>query len=128
MNDPIVLDTDVLVDFLRGVPEAVAFVNDNASRILLSPIVVSELYAGTESDQELAILDALVGGFPIVPITGEIAKLGGLYRRQYGKSHSVGVPDALVAAMAQSERADLATLNVKHYPMFPRLKPPYRKS
>jgi predicted nucleic acid-binding protein len=38
------------------------------------------------------------------------------------------LPDAILAALAQSERAELKTLNVKHYPMFGGLKPPYRKT
>ena len=36
--------------------------------------------------------------------------------------------DAIIAATAEAERADLKTLNVKHYPMIKGLKPAYRKS
>ena len=35
--------------------------------------------------------------------------------------------DAMIAATAQAERAELKTLNVKHYPMIKGLKPAYRK-
>lgn len=42
---PILVDTDVLVDFLRGHEKAVAFVNEFSSQIILSPIVIAELYA-----------------------------------------------------------------------------------
>jgi predicted nucleic acid-binding protein len=121
-------DTDVLVDFLRGRPEALAFVDAHIDEIVLSPIVVAELYAGVRGEPELAVLDALVSGFPVASLTAEVAKAGGLYRRTYGKSHGVGLPDAILAALAQSERAELKTLNVKHYPMFSGLKPPYRKT
>ena len=43
---PIVVDTDVLIDFLRGREQAVSFVNLESNRIILSSIVVAELYAG----------------------------------------------------------------------------------
>ena len=42
------LDTDVLVDFLRGHKKAVAFVNTHSARIILSSIVIAELYAGVK--------------------------------------------------------------------------------
>lgn len=65
--------------------------------------------------------------YSIVPLNSEIAKIGGLYRRDFGKSHGVGLADAILAATAKVEQADLKTLNVKHYPMFKALKPAYEK-
>ena len=50
------LDTDVLVDFLRGHKKAVAFVNATSARIILSSIVVADLYAGVNGDAEEAAL------------------------------------------------------------------------
>jgi predicted nucleic acid-binding protein len=47
-------------------------------------------------------------------VTFEIAKTAGLYRRDYGKSHGVGLADAIIAATCESENAVLKTLNVKH--------------
>jgi len=35
--------------------------------------------------------------------------------------------DAIVAATASLENAELKTLNVKHYPMFNAIQPAYRK-
>ena len=43
MVGSILLDPDVLVDFLRGHTKAVAFVNAHSARIILSSIVVAEL-------------------------------------------------------------------------------------
>jgi predicted nucleic acid-binding protein len=40
MANSILVDTDVLVDFLRGYEKAVAFVTEFSSKIILSPIVV----------------------------------------------------------------------------------------
>jgi hypothetical protein len=121
------LDTDVLVNFLRGHSKAVAFVNTHSERIILSSIVIAELYAGVKSDEEQATLDDFVSLFPVAVVSAEIAKAGGLYRRDYGKSHGVGLADAILAATAQAERAELKTLNVKHYPMFKGLRPAYSR-
>jgi predicted nucleic acid-binding protein len=57
----------------------------------------------------------------------EVARVGGLYRRDYGKSHGVGLADAIIAATARSEGAELSTLNVKLYPMLKGLKRAYSK-
>ena len=65
--------------------------------------------------------------FRIVHVTSEIARLGGLYKRDYGRSHGIGFADAIVAATATLENAELKTLNVKHYPMLNPIQPAYRK-
>jgi hypothetical protein len=127
MAESFLLDTDVLVDFLRGYGKAVAFVNAQSFRIILSSIVVAELYAGVKGDAEQAVLENFVSLFRIVPVSAEIAKAGGLYKRDYAKSHGVGLADAILAATAVAENAALKTLNTKHYPMLKGLRPAYKK-
>ncbi|MFW5722772.1 MAG: type II toxin-antitoxin system VapC family toxin [Desulfohalobiaceae bacterium] len=127
MSNSNLVDTDVLVDFLRGYWKATEFIEEFSSQIILSPIVVAELYAGVKGDNELSILDSFVSLFRVVPLTSEIAKSGGIYKRDFGKSHGVGLADAIVAATAEAEKAELKTLNVKHYPMFKSLVPAYKK-
>ncbi len=127
MAGAIIPDTDVLVDFLRGRSKAVAFVNAHSDRIILSSIVVAELYAGVKGDAEQAALDDFVSLFRVASVNAEIAKAGGLYKRNYGKSHGVGLADAILAATAEIENAELKTLNIKHYPMLEGLWPAYTK-
>ena len=130
MSKPILVDTDVLIDFLRGREQAVSFVNLESERIILSSIVVAELYAGVrggKGDTEQSTLERFLSLFRIVHVTAAIARLGGLYKRDYGRSHGIGLADAVVAATATLENAELKTLNVKHYPMFNAIQPAYRK-
>ncbi len=124
---PVLPDTDVLVDFLRGCAQAVAFLNAVSDRIILSSIVIAELYAGVRGEAEEAVLDDFVALFPVIPVTARVAKIGGLYRRDFSRSHGVGLADAILAATAEVENAELGTLNVKHYPMLEGLQPAYRK-
>ncbi|MCK4604650.1 MAG: type II toxin-antitoxin system VapC family toxin [Deltaproteobacteria bacterium] len=127
MAGSILLDTDVLVDFFRGHSKAVAFVNAHSARIILSSIVVAELYAGVKGDAEQTALENFVSLFRVVPVSAEIAKAGGLYKRDYSKSHGVGLADAILAATAEAENAKLKTLNTKHYPMLKGIRPAYKK-
>jgi hypothetical protein len=65
--------------------------------------------------------------FRVVPVDVEIAKAGGLYKQSFGESHGVGLADAILAATAEAENAQLKTLNATHYPMLKGLTPAYRK-
>ncbi len=127
MARPILLDTDILVDFFRGHSKAAAYVNAHSARIILSSIVVAELYAGVKGDAEQVVLDNFVSLFRVVPVSTEIAKSGGIYKRDYAKSHSVGLADAILVATAEAENAELKTLNTKHYPMLRDLRPAYNR-
>ena len=131
MSTPVLVDTDVLIDFLRGREQAVSFVNRESDRIILPAIVVAELYAGVRGEKgetEQGALERFLSLFRVVHVTAAIARLGGLYKRDYGKSHGISLADAVVAATATVENAQLKTLNVKHYPMFHAIEPAYRSS
>ena len=123
MSRPILLDTDVLVDFFRGQSKAVAFINAHSDRIILSAVVVAELFAGAKGSAEEGSLEEFVSLFRVVPVNVAIAKAGGLYKSKFGKSHGVGLADAILAATAEAENAELKTLNTKHYPMLRGLAP-----
>ena len=130
MPRPFLVDTDILIDYLRGRPAAVRFVTGHTDRIIRSATSVAELYAGVRGrarDPERRALADFLELFPIVPVSADIAKAGGLYRRDYARSHGVGLADAVIAATAVSSDAMLITLNVRHYPMFEGLEAAYRK-
>ena len=131
MPKPILLDTDVLIDFLRGQAEAMSLVAAGSERLMMvSSIGVAELYAGVRGGAdgaEQAALKSLLSLFRVVPVSNDIARLGGLYKRDYGRSHGVGLADGIIAATAAVEDAELMTLNVRHYPMFGGIEPAYRK-
>ena len=130
MPQPVLLDTDVLVDFLRGHAGAIACLEELADQAILSAVTVAELYAGVrggKEDPEQTALANLLSQFRIVAISGAVAKLGGLYKRDYGAKHGLGLADAIIAATATLEGASLKTLNTRHFPMFDDLAPAYRK-
>ena len=127
MTKSILLDTDVLVELLRSTNRTDALVSAQSDRIILSSIVVAKLYAGVKGDAEQVVLEDFISLFRVITVDAEIAKAGGLYKRDYGKSHGVGLADAILAATAESENAELKTLNTKHYPMFKGLRPAYTK-
>jgi hypothetical protein len=90
-------------------------------------MTVAELYAGVRKGKEQAELDHFLNAFAIIPIDDSLASKAGLLRRDYGKSHNVGLADAFIAATAISTGGKLVTLNKKHFPMLKDIVAPYRK-
>jgi predicted nucleic acid-binding protein len=126
MTPKFLIDTDVLVDFLRGFPLAIEYIKTHSEDIIISAISVAELYAGVK-DSEREQLDALISIFDVIPATKEIAVTGGLLKQQYFKTHGVGLADAIIAATSINFNATLKTLNIRHFPMLKGLKAPYSK-
>ncbi len=124
----ILVDTDVMIDFLRGYSKAKTLVKRHSTSIILSSIVAAELYAEVRGEEEEHTLDSLMSLFRIVPVSPALARAGGLHKRDYSKSHGVGLADGIIAATAEAENAVLKTLNVKHYPMIKGLRPAYKKA
>jgi predicted nucleic acid-binding protein len=122
------IDTDVLIDYLRDETVAVSYLESLPPPLLISAISVAELYAGVREGNERFALDEFLDAFEIVPVDEEIGVAGGLYRRGYGKSHGTGLNDALIAATATLRNATLVTPNHKHFPMPFSLTVPYQKA
>ncbi len=119
------VDTCIFIDYFRGKDEASAFFDGLNAPPYLSALTVAELYAGVREGHERVLLDALVRQFPILPLDDAAAIKGGLYRRQYNKSHGVGMIDALLAASAELKNLVLVTRNIKHFPMIQTVHCPY---
>jgi predicted nucleic acid-binding protein len=84
-----------------------------------------ELYAGVRNRREEQQTEQLLSQATLLSITQDIAKRAGIFVRLYQTSHSTGAIDAIIAATAEHHGLRLATLHVKHFPMFPKLKRAY---
>ena len=111
------VDTDILIHFLRGRREAKDFLSSllDRSQILCSSITVAEIFAGIRSGEEERTR-ALIDNLDVLDVTREIAEKAGQYRRSI-RSQSLELDDCLIAATAFIHRSVLATGNGKHYPM-----------
>lgn len=113
------LDTDILIDFLRGRAEARALLTRYeaaAEQPVISVVSVSEVWAGTRPG-ERAATSALLSALSKIPVSEKIAVAAGGILRTCRRSHGVELGDALIAATAVEIDGALVTRNVKHYPM-----------
>ncbi len=125
----ILVDTDVLIAHLRGVTKARAWlvdVRDRTGPLAVSVVSVAEITGGMRAiDRREAW--RLLGALHVEGVNEVIARRAGEFMREFRRSHAnVGIADFLVAATADVLGFELATLNVGHYPMFKRLRAPFR--
>jgi len=124
----VVVDTDVLIDHMRNVREAtelLARVGAKGDRVVGSVLSKAELITGTRSSERHKV-QSLFDRIDWVPVSESLAEDAGVLASQFRASHQgVDMTDYVIAATAIRLDADLLTRNVKHFPMFPGLKPPY---
>lgn len=129
-QDPCLLDSDVLIDYLRGyAPARVLFAHLPAD-CAVSAVSIAELHVGVREGAERKALALLLDTFLQIDLTGGIAAQAGLLRRDWGRSHGSGLNDALIAATALATKRVLLTLNAKHFPMLSKnqVLVPYQKT
>lgn len=113
------IDTNILIDYLRGKADAVNFLTASFSGgniIYCSVITRIELISGLRPGEEL-IISRLLDTFEEIEVTRKIADIAGKYMNLYSKSHGIFTPDAIIAASAKYTEAVLYTLNGRHFPM-----------
>lgn len=125
----LLLDASVLIDHLRGnraARRALAAAVEEGQRLAASVVVKVEVLAGMRPAEERAtrrLLDAL----DWIPVDDDIAERAGRLANLYLASHpGVDPVDHIIAATVELHDAALWTRNIKHFPMFPDLEPPYR--
>ena len=119
------LDSDILIEYLRGRAEAQAFFDNLLGIRSISVVSVAELFAGTRNAREAADLEVFLNVFEQVPVSAVIARTGGALRHAYRESHGTGLAAALIAATALELQATLVTFNQRHFPMLESVLVPY---
>jgi predicted nucleic acid-binding protein len=117
---PILLDTTVLIDVLRGRPRAVErlrSLRQHPGVPCTTPINVEEIHRGLRAD-ERAAADRLFDGLRVVEIDRPQGELAGKWRRDHAAAGvTLAQADCLIAAAAVLLAMPLATGNPKHFPI-----------
>jgi predicted nucleic acid-binding protein len=109
----ILIDSDVLIGARTNGP------------LTISVVSIAELVGSMRSVERREVW-RLLASFRAQPTTEIIARRAGEMMHRYRRSHSgIGLGDYLIAATADVKGLHLATLNVRHFPMFKNLRPPF---
>ena len=123
----ILVDTDVLIAHLRGIPAARDWVITSRLQgpLAISAVTVTELTGSMRSNERHEVW-ALLGTLRVEPVTELIARRAGELMRTYRRGNiGIGLGDYLIGATVMTQGHKLATLNIKHFPMLPELVRPF---
>jgi predicted nucleic acid-binding protein len=114
------LDSDAIIDFLKGFASTAAFIQDLPTQGHIScscDIVVAEVYAGL-APRERARAQQFLVTLQFLPTSEVAAQQAGLWRYDFAR-RGVTLPatDTIIAAVAFEHGATVVTGNVRHYPM-----------
>jgi predicted nucleic acid-binding protein len=121
----VLLDTSVVIDVLRGVPQALDYARGLDDIPTCSEITRVEIMRGVRS-AERRRTERLFSVVHWMELTEAISRRASNLGRTFRRTHAgLATADLVIAATALEAGLSIATRNVRHFPMFPRLAPPY---
>jgi predicted nucleic acid-binding protein len=124
----ILIDSDVLIEHLRGKTPArdwLVQARQSSGPLAISVVSLTEIAGGMRPPERREVI-RLLGSMQRFEVTEQVAWRAATLMQEYRRAHSgIGLGDYLIAATALTEGLEIATLNARHYPMFPELARPF---
>lgn len=118
----ILLDTNVLIEILKGNQATQDTLATMQSPFYISVITAMELIYGARNKAEVARLKGFIQLFSVLYLSEAISRRASRLVTEYAKSHTLDIPDSLIAATALENRARLFTYNRKDFQFIPDLQ------
>lgn len=108
------IDTSILVDYLRQLPPAVNFL-DSLNLPYISAITGMEIIQGSRSRRELEVNLSFLKNFRIIEIDSKISKTAMSLLKKYQLKYNAKILDTFIAATALNKNKILFTRNIKDF-------------
>jgi predicted nucleic acid-binding protein len=119
----ILCDTNIIIELLKGNEKIISIVDElGVANIGISAVTEMELYYGAFNKAELKFIKKHLQTIPILQITSEISEAAVSLVELFSKSHTLNIPDALIASTAIANDLELFTLNIKDFKYIPKIK------
>jgi tRNA(fMet)-specific endonuclease VapC len=121
------LDTNIVIYVIKRRPvEVMGIFNENAGRMAISAITLSELFHGAEKSakvaQNLAVVEEFASLLEVLPYSAKASQHYGAIRTALEKAgRPIGVNDLHIAAHARSEGLTLVTNKLAEFERAPGL-------
>ena len=121
------LDTNIVIYVIKRRPiEVMGVFNENAGRMAISAITLSELFHGAEKSakvaQNLAVVEEFASLLEVLPYSAKASQHYGAIRAALERTgRPIGVNDLHIAAHARSEGLTLVTNNLAEFERVPGL-------
>tara|TARA_R110001583_G_C5528085_1_gene398286 strand:- start:76 stop:462 length:387 start_codon:yes stop_codon:yes gene_type:complete len=119
--DNMVLDTNVLIEILKNNQQTIKQVESLSPPLFVSVISAMELIYGALNNQELKKLQQFLSLFTIIQLNEKVSQQAFSLITKYAKSHTLDIPDALIAASCLDNNKTLFTYNRKDFHFIPKL-------
>jgi len=117
------LDTCILIDYLRGEPSVYDLLVNNAkAKLSMSTVTMMELVIGAFNKREVNYIQKAFKKIDIIYIDKDISKIAEELIIKYSKSHNLQIDDALIAATCIKMDVELITYNVSDFRFIPDIK------
>lgn len=126
----ILLDTDIMIDLLRGFTPAIEWLSKiDDEEIYLPGYVFMELIKGSKNKDEQNRIEKTLKDYIILWPSVETCNNAFTVFVKYHLSHGIGIIDSLIGQLSADTNISLCTFNVKHYEIIPGIKMirPYKK-
>jgi predicted nucleic acid-binding protein len=115
------VDSDVMIRFLRGFSDAQAWFLHHHADIVLPGYVAIELINGCHNKREMALLQNLLESLKIVWLKPAQAVIALEVFESVHLKNKIGILDVLIGQTAVQESLTLYTFNHKHYKVIPNI-------
>ncbi len=117
----IFLDTNILIEILKGNKVTSTQLNKLAEPLAISSVTAMELVYGARNKTEVQRLDKFMQLFQMGHLSEAVSVRALKLISRYAKSHTLDIPDALIAATVLENQAQLFTYNKKDFRFIPGL-------
>ena len=110
----VILDTNILIEILKDNQSTIKNVR-RFDKHYISAITKMEIFYGALNKKELEKLRKFVELFNTIPLSADISNTATDLIYRYAKSHTLDIPDSLIAATALDADLPLFTYNKKDF-------------
>ena len=112
----ILCDTNIFIEIYRDNPDIIKTVKAiGQHQMAVSHVTCAELYFGARNKLELQAIEKDLQQLSLLPIQLPISTMATQLVKDYALSHTLGLPDALIAATAIYHDIELFSLNKKDF-------------
>jgi len=119
----VLIDTNVIIDSLKGREETIELLEKiGLENIAISSISEMELYVGAFNKKELNFIKKRLQKIEIIDFDKRISRKSAELVFEFSKSHTLDIPDSIIAATCLVYDISLLTYNTKDFKFIPGLK------
>ncbi|MBE9008961.1 type II toxin-antitoxin system VapC family toxin, partial [Pseudanabaenaceae cyanobacterium LEGE 13415] len=117
MTQVILVDSDILIDYSRGMTATAEYFATTAvtNTLAISVVTQMEIIVGCRDKQALQAAEKFLARFEVIPVDEAISHQTIELLRQYYLSHGLLIPDALIASTAIAYDYPLVTKNQRDF-------------